>query len=191
MRVVDHKSVSAQAQKTSVSTNNENNSPFSLHNYNEHVTPSAFVPYPKQNQLTTDVQSSKPPETPTPGQSQAENQTKGESSQPQSQASGSEQKSGSPKPRVFTTVLHPTPRVLQAELTLLVTTPDPKAAASNQASRTQTSSVVPQSPVTTQPERGHPAKRQKTLVEPQDLPECEALLVNSLAPPLSRYRGQL
>ena len=182
--MVDHKSVSAQAQKTSVSTSNENNTPFSLHNYNEHVTPSAFVPYPKQNQLTADTQSSKPPDTPASSQHAAENQTNGESTQTQTQANGSEQKSASPKPRVFTTVLHPTPRTIQAELTLLVTTPDPKAAISNQASRTQSSSVVPQSPALTQPDRGHPAKRQKTLVEPQDLVECEALLVKSLAPPL-------
>lgn len=182
--MVDHKSVSAQAQKTSVSTSNENNTPFSLHNYNEHVTPSAFVPYPKQNQLTADTQSSKQPDTPASSQNAAENQTNGESAQTQTQANGSGQKPASPKPRVFTTVLHPTPSTIQAELTLLVTTPDPKAAISNQASRTQSSSVVPQSPALVQPDRGHPAKRQKTLVEPQDLIECETLLVNSLAPPL-------
>ncbi|OKO97787.1 hypothetical protein PENSUB_9713 [Penicillium subrubescens] len=183
VRVVDHKSLSAQTQKTSVSTSNENNTPFSLHNYNEHVTPSAFVPYPKQNQLTTDVQSIKAPETPAPGQTQTENPASGESAEVQSQVNGSEQKPATPKPRVFTTVLHPTPRALQAELTLLVTTPDPRAALAHH-SRTQSSSVIPQSPATTQPDRSHPAKRQKTLVEPQDLPQCESLLVNCLAPPL-------
>ncbi|CAI7574162.1 unnamed protein product [Penicillium pancosmium] len=182
VRVVDHKSMSAQAHKTSTSKTNENNTPFSLHNYNEHVTPSAFVPYPKQNQLTTDLQSSKAPETP-----QSESQTTGETSEAQAKSNEVEQKPAAPRPKVFTTVLHPTSRTLQAELTLLVTTPDPKAAkagAQNQLSRTQSSSVVPQSPAATQTDRGHDAKRQKTLVEPQDLPQCEALIVRALAPPL-------
>jgi len=76
--------------------------------------------------------------------------------------------------------------VLLAELTLLVTTPDPRAAnamTQNQSSRTNPSSVVSQS-AGAQNERGHVAKRQKTLVEPQELQECEALLVQALAPPL-------
>lgn len=183
VRVVDHKSVSAQTHKASASKSNENNTPFSLHNYNEHVTPSAFVPYPKQNQLTADLQSSKPTETP----AQSENETNGEATGAQAQSNETEQKPVATKPKVFTTVLHPTSRTLQAELTLLVTTPDPKAAktaAQNQLARAQSSSVMPQSPATAQPDRGHDAKRQKTIVEPQDLPQCEALIVRALAPPL-------
>lgn len=183
VRVVDHKSVSAQTRKTSAATTNENNVPFSLHNYNEHVTPSAYVPYPKQNQLTTDLQSSKSAEAAT---SQTDGQGGGEASKSQGQGTERSQKNAVLKPRVFTTVLHPTSRVLQAELTLLVTTPDPKAAnamTQNQFPRTNSSSVVPQSS-SGQNDRGHVAKRQKTLVEPQELPECEALLVRALAPPL-------
>lgn len=181
--MVDHKSVSAQTRKASTSASNENNTPFSLHNYNEHVTPSPYVPYPKQNQLTSDVQSSKSSDAPAADQTQPN----GEAADSQGQEAESSQKSASPKPRVFTTVLHPTSRVLQAELTLLVTTPDPKAARSaapNQLSRTSSSSVVPQSSVDNQADRGHVAKRQKTLVEPRDLPECESLIVRALAPPI-------
>ncbi|KAJ5286589.1 Spt20 family [Penicillium angulare] len=186
VRVIDHKSVSAQARKTSPTKTNENNTPFSLHNYNEHITPSPYVPYPKQNHLT-DAQNSKPAEASTD-----HNDEKGanaEASDAQPQAKDTMDKIAPTKPRVFTTVLHPTSRVLQAELTLLATTPDPKAAkASNagQLSRTQSGSLVPQSPVApgSQPDRGNPAKRQKTLIEPRDLPECESLIVRALAPPL-------
>ncbi|KAJ5578749.1 Spt20 family [Penicillium hispanicum] len=186
VRVVDHKSVSAQARKNSASPSNENNTPFSLHNYNEHVTPSAFVPYPKQNQLTHDLQSSKPADTSASGQNQSEKQDNGETGS-QAQGLGPGHKNVAPKPKVFTTVLHPTARVLQAELTLLVTTPDPKVAkplTSSQLPRTQSSSVVPQSPAAAGPQADRPAKRQKTLVDPQDLPECESLIVRALAPPL-------
>ncbi|KAJ5114320.1 Spt20 family [Penicillium alfredii] len=177
VRVVDHKSVSAQARKASASSSTENSTPFSLHNYNEHVTPSAFVPYPKQNQLTSDTQGGKPST-----QNQSDDQTNDEASEQ------TQRKSAPPMPRVFTTVLHPTAQTLQAELTLLITTPDPKAArasAPNQLSHTQSSSIVPQSPANgNQSDREPPAKRQKTLVEPQDLPECESKLIRALAPPL-------
>ncbi|KAJ5725073.1 Spt20 family [Penicillium malachiteum] len=188
VQVVDHKSVSAQARKTSPSISNENNTPFSLHNYNEHITPSAYVPYPKQNQLT-EVQSSKTAESASADQSkpEKEKESNGETADTHEQVTESGNKLDPPKPRVFTTVLHPTARVLQAELTLLVTTPDPRAAkasAAGQLARTQSGSVVPQSPATggIQPDR--PAKRQKTLVEPHQLQECESLIVRALAPPV-------
>lgn len=184
VRVIDHKSVSAQARKTTASSSKENNTPFSLHNYNEHITPSAYAPYPKQNQLT-DVQNTKSNDAPA-GEEQPDRQAKAEGSDAQSQDNDTSQRPSAPKPRVFTTVLHPTARVLQAELTLLVTTPDPKAVAASQAALAQSSSVVPQSPAPlgTQTDRSHPTKRQKTLVDPKDLPECESLIVQALSGPL-------
>ncbi|KAE8145224.1 Spt20 family-domain-containing protein [Aspergillus avenaceus] len=189
VRVVDHKSVSVQARKSSAPSTNDSNTPFSIHNYNEHVTPSAYVPYPKQNQLTADKPV--PKET---GSSQSDVKPDGEQSNDsqrhakEPEPSAAQQKQTPPKPRVFTTVLHPTPRSLQAELTLLATTPDPKAArqgAANSTSRNQ-SSTQPPSPGSSsnQPECGHAAKRQKMLVEPTALPECEAKLTRALAPPL-------
>ncbi|PYH49405.1 uncharacterized protein BP01DRAFT_76536 [Aspergillus saccharolyticus JOP 1030-1] len=191
VRVVDHKSVSQQTRKSSVPSSNDSNTPFSIHNYNEHVTPSAYVPYPKLNQLTSE----KPAAKETTSESQPE--VKAGSEQPgnsDSQTSHNESKvaqSKQPsKPRVFTTVLHPTPRSLQAELTLLATTPDPKAAkqtAAASASRPQGSSSAAPSPgaaANPQQDRMPPAKRQKMLVEPQDLLECEARLTRAMAPPL-------
>lgn len=186
MRVVDHKSVSAQAKKSTAPSSNDNNTPFSIHNYNEHITPSAFVPYPKQNQLASEKSTS------TETAAEQSDTKNGEQSHPvdnsQDAASASQHKQPPPKPRVFTTVLHPTPRSLQAELTLLATTPDPRAAkqAAATASRPQGSSAtVPPSPgASTQPERGHVAKRQKMLVEPDELHECESKLTRALAPPL-------
>ncbi|KAJ9269971.1 hypothetical protein DTO271D3_2349 [Paecilomyces variotii] len=193
VRVVDHKSVSAQTSKASSSTTDENNSPFSIHNYNQHVTPSPYVPYPKQNQITpekTDGKSSgavgNGTDSKTNGDSAANGGKQSES------GSRTPEKQAAAKPRVFTTVLHPTPRSLYAELTLLSTTPDPRAvnkkqAAPNGASRApSTSAAGPQpSPLSTNTtDRGPPAKRQKMLVEPHELHECESKLVRALAPPL-------
>lgn len=142
---------------------NDNNAPFSIHNYNEHVTPSAFVPYPKHNQLASEQAKT---EAAADGKAQSQEQEKPVENVPQPK--------GTPlKPRVFTTVLHPTARSLQAELTLLATTPDPKAAKQATAAANAGS-----------PAQGPPAKRQKMMVEPQDLLECESKLIRALAPPL-------
>lgn len=154
------------------SQSNENNAPFSIHNYNEHVTPSAFVPYPKHNQLASEQAPAKA-EAATDGAQNSQDQNK------EADKAVSQQKGAPLKPRVFTTVLHPTTRSLQAELTLLATTPDPKAArqsAANSGSPTMGSN--------NQADRGHVAKKQKMLVEPQDLLECESKLTRALAPPL-------
>jgi transcription factor SPT20 len=187
VRVVDHKSVSAQTRKSTAPSTNGNNSPFSIHNYNEHITPSAYVPYPKQNQLTSEAAVTK-----TDATASNQSDTKGteeptgdsESSNKENDSNVS-QKQSPAKPRVFTTVLHPTPRSLQAELTLLATTPDPRAAKQSATRPQASSSTAPQSPVVaSNADRGHVAKRQKMLVEPQDLLECESKLTRALAPPL-------
>lgn len=173
VRVVDHKSASAQARKSLASSSNENNAPFSIHNYNEHVTPSAFVPYPKQSQLNGD----KSPSNTTDNQQDA--QANGGSNAESSPAG----KSAAPKPRVFTTVLHPTPRSLQAELTLLATTPDPRAPRQPASNHSRVQPPMSQS-LAVSTDRGQAVKRQKMMVEPQDLAECESKLTRAIAPPL-------
>lgn len=186
--MVDHKSVSAQTRKSTVPSSNDNNTPFSIHNYNEHITPSAYVPYPKQNQLASEKPAST--ETAAEQSDKKESDEQNGQSQQDSQdaASASQHKQTPPKPRVFTTVLHPTPRSLQAELTLLATTPDPRAAkqTGSASSRPQAqSAAAPPSPgASTQLEGGHVAKKQKMMVEPQELMECESKLTKALAPPL-------
>ncbi|KAL4944436.1 Spt20 family-domain-containing protein [Aspergillus oleicola] len=174
VRVVDHKSVSAQTRKAAAPSPNDNNTPFSIHNWNEHITPSAYAPYPKQNQLTSEKSASNDTteqlETNESGEGDEQNKEESQN------AGSSQQKQPVHKPRVFTTVLHPTPRSLQAELTLLATTPDPRA--------TKQAAAPPSPGASTQSERGHVAKRQKMLVEPHELLECESKVTRALAPPL-------
>ncbi|CAG7963780.1 unnamed protein product [Penicillium olsonii] len=172
VRVVDHKSASAQARKTSAASSNENNTPFSLHNYNEHVTPSPYVPYPKQNHLTSATQGAKTEGASSTNQS---SNASAPSEQPEGQDNSTSQKNNATlKPRVFTTVLHPTARSLQAELTLLLTTPKEIPSQANPASGTSGS----------QADRVHVAKRQKMMVEPEQRLDCESKIIHALAPPL-------
>ncbi|OKL56132.1 hypothetical protein UA08_08725 [Talaromyces atroroseus] len=190
VKVVDHKSVSAQTSKAAVTSTDEKNTPFSIHNYNQHVTPSPYVPYPKQNQiksenvdlLKTDAPEKKlnadVPEGSSNGTNTAENAL--------NSANNGSDKQFAPKPKVFTTVLHPTPLSIQAELTFLSTTPHPhangnSAANKKQAPSTQSQTKTPTSLSTAGPP---PPKRQKMLVEPEDLPKFEATLIRAVAPPV-------
>lgn len=163
VRVVDHKSATAQARKATASQSNENNSPFSIHNYNEHITPSPFVPYPKHNQLASEQAAAK-----------TETAPNGTPEQNKEVVKDAPSKEAPLKPKVFTTVLHPTARSLQAELTLLATTPDPRAARQQVVSAESSNDQ----------NNGHVAKRPKMLVESQHLLECESKLTRALAPPL-------
>ena len=181
VRVVDHKSASEQARKTSAPLSDDKNEPFSIHNYNEHVTPSPFVPYPKHEQ------SSENPASKANGESSGQSGAGAKEKQTDGHDGASSPKPSPPKPRIFTTVLHPTPRSVHAELTLLATTPNPKSTSKKQSAHWQASSgstSAPQSPVLTSGDRGHVAKKQKMLVEPQDILECESKLTRALAPPL-------
>lgn len=147
--------------------------PFSLHNYNSHITPSPYAPFPKQVQNQS--------------KSNAVTNSAGNKSSEQTQASGSADQAESKekekpvvngnvdaKPRVFTTVLHPTPLSMQAEITLCALTPDPRAPKKPRPSQANASSSS----------SDRPAKRQKMMVEPDELPEFEAKLIRATAPPL-------
>lgn len=196
---MDHKSASAQPTVTTTASPGEKGAPFSVHNYNQHITPSPCVPYPQQNQPRPKTGEERRPSTDqNPDSQTAGDSTNGSTKPKNEQSESGDSKPSSSKPRVFTTVLHPTPQSLQAELTLWSTTPDPRAAANRQQSQTYQGSRapgsssaqqppnslpgIPSSPVTT--DRPPPAKRQKMMVEPNELPEFEAKLIRATAPPL-------
>ncbi|KAH8699158.1 Spt20 family-domain-containing protein [Talaromyces proteolyticus] len=186
VKVVDHKSMSAQTSKSTVPSSDEKNTPFSIHNYNQHVTPSPYLPYPKQNQVRSEkLDSPKPdPSSKETSGGATEASTTGQNGVTNGTITADESiKQPAPKPKVFTTVLHPTPLSIQAELVYLSTTPHPHA---NVTSNTNKKQPAPQgaSKVSTSAAGQPPAKRQRMLVEPQDLPEFEAKLIRAVAPPV-------
>ncbi|EEQ28538.1 conserved hypothetical protein, partial [Microsporum canis CBS 113480] len=195
VQVIDHRSPSAEPTPVTKASTGQKLTPFSIHNYNEHMTPSSYVPYPKQNQATASSQpitGDQPPQAAkSPDSTEAPDTNKSKGKQP---PAGEVTNAVTTGPKVFTTVLHPTPRSLQAELTLLSTIPDTRAQQRRQSqgfstSRTSTSTSLtqpstPLSAVAPPLERGHPAKRQKMLVEPYELPEVESKLILATAPPL-------
>jgi transcription factor SPT20 len=177
---VDHKSVSAQRSKATITPTDEKSTPFSIHNYNQHVTPSPYLPYPKQNQTKSDKSGSSKTDRKEPDAGVAKETPEG-SNIDENTTTGPElsaEKQPTPKPKVYTTVLHPTPRSVQAEMTFLATTPHPTA--NKKQPPSQSVSKTPSLATS----GGPPAKRQKMLVEPQELPELEATFTRALAPPV-------
>jgi transcription factor SPT20 len=139
------------------------------------------VPYPKQNQIKSEVNDSSKSDLPEkkPDADSADS-TKPAETSIAGNANDAE-KQIEHKSKVFTTVLHPTPLSLQAELTYLSTTPHPHANVNSAANKKQPPSTQPQTKTASgQP----PAKRQKMLVDPEDLPKFEATLIRAVAPPV-------
>ncbi|EED22328.1 conserved hypothetical protein [Talaromyces stipitatus ATCC 10500] len=184
VKVVDHKSVSAKTNKTTATSTDEKNTPFSIHNYNQHVTPSPYVPYPKQNQIKSEVNDLSKSDIPEKKHDpdSADSTTNNKPATENGTAGTTNESGKQPEhiPRVFTTVLHPTPLSLQAELTYLSTTPHPHANANSAATKKQPTTAQPQNKSSGQP----PTKRQKMLVDPEDLPKFEATLIRAVAPPV-------
>lgn len=172
VQVQDHRGSSVES---STSTNNtEDNSyiPFSIHNYNAHITPSPYVPYPKEAVSTAGEAASN--ERPQAGDS--------------SQLKGKEPGKG---PMKFTVVLFPTPLSVHEEVVLHANTVDPKQnnrKHSTAIPRTPASATVPSTPASAIPSTssasGPPTKRQKMMISGNEIQAFESKVVHTLAPPL-------
>ncbi|KAI5301478.1 Transcription factor spt20, partial [Ascosphaera pollenicola] len=194
----------------------------SIHNYNQHVAPSPYAPFPfdqapmnghaSQGQMGSRQPSSQPSlsqQQPQPARPEtSSNASKPPSSTP---ATSKPSLNAPKKPKVFTTVLHPTAQSRAAELFVLYHTPAYKrpylaAAAAAAAARDgdaggdsslpsatlaalSAPSSHPQSPAppsaTAQNDSSlmpPPSKRQRMLIEPHERLEFEAKLINATAP---------
>ncbi|KAL8729395.1 MAG: hypothetical protein Q9166_004788 [cf. Caloplaca sp. 2 TL-2023] len=173
----------AADSKTSSKTTNEKNVPFSVHNYNEHLTPSPCVPYPKL--ATANGSASKA------GNTMAD--TSKTDTEP-SQGNATSQKAPDKGPRIFTTVLFPTQQSVEEELYILANTPDPRSNSRKQsqasaANRTPASATMPHPPtplsaVPPTPITGPSNKKQKMLLGESDMRDLQCKLTTASAPPL-------
>ena len=171
VQVQDHRSTSTTSN-SSTSTNNktDTNVPFSIHNYNQHLTPSPYVPHPQideEPKTTGNAPTAPSVETPISTEKQA---NKG--------------------PKVFTVVLFPTPLSLQEEVFIQANTPDIRnnRKQSVQVPRTPASASIPPTPMSAIPPtpstNGPPKKKQKTMISGQEIHEFESRAMTTTAPPL-------
>ena len=148
----------------------DTNVPFSIHNYNQHLTPSPYVPYPQMED-----------EPKANGNAPAA---------PNAEASVSKDKQASKGPNVFTVVLFPTPLSLQEEVFIQANTPDLRnnRKQSIQVPRTPASASIPQTPMSAIPPtpsaNGPPTKKQKMVISGQEIHEFESRVITTTAPPL-------
>jgi transcription factor SPT20 len=164
----DHKSITAAKETSQVLTATERIEPFSVHNYNSYVTPSPWVPYPKEDTVistkkessTTDEDESRPK---TASEKDKENMPA------PSQLADSKRNRGAKKAKVQTVVLHPTPLAAYVDLAIKATTPLVVPAGNRRESRVDIGTPIsarPQTPLLAMPPTPHigmepPAKRAK------------------------------
>lgn len=172
VQVYDHRSNSASSN-SSTSTNTtktDTNVPFSIHNYNQHLTPSPYVPFPQTAE-----------ELKITGNAPAASST---------ESSASKDKQASKGPNVYTVVLFPTPLSLQEEVYIQANTPDLRnnRKQSVQVPRTPASATIPPTPLSAVPPTpsasGPPSKKQKMMISGQEIHEFESRAITTTAPPL-------
>ena len=179
VRVIDHKSL-ANA-KNDNENSSEDKQTGSLHNYTPYITPSSYAPYPSREQ--SQVKSPRIKQ-----ESTSETDTQGT----QERLDTNKQKK--PGPKVYHVALRPTNMSKHVDLVLDAMAPDPRALNRRQSqaymnARTPVAGAVPNTPISGVPptpsaEKGPPAKKQKLKIDPKDLLEYEARVVNATAPPL-------
>ncbi|KAL5115705.1 hypothetical protein ACEQ8H_006417 [Pleosporales sp. CAS-2024a] len=159
-------------------------SAFSIHNYNNFITPSPYAPYPATN--TNAKPDTKPGQPDAPGKDATLNEDK--ENMPAPSQAGASQKQPV-KPRIWTRVLFPTPQSHLADMQLLATTPMPDIAALKRMQAAGRAGAMPPTPMTAVPptptfSNGPSPKRQKMVLDDSNLHEFEAELYNATCPKL-------
>ncbi|KAL1642927.1 hypothetical protein SLS58_005169 [Diplodia intermedia] len=189
VQLVDHRSADAKTQAGPQNTSSKEGktAQFSIHNWNEYLTPSPWVPYPSPPKSSSD-------ESPPPKSEQANRpaSSAGEIKAKTEGPSADDANAANRSPRVTTKVLFPTALSYQTELELLANTPMPDlAAARRQQSRAAATplSAHPPTPLTSMPPtpsaaRGPAPKRQKMILDETNVHDFEADVINAAAPAL-------
>lgn len=200
VRVVDHKSVAATAGASS-HTDSDDHVPFSIHNYNPYITPSSYVPYPTQEQPkpSSKAKSPIPKQEPDDGSSSQINGGSSSTINGEAPSGGTAEatsRASKKEAKWYHVALRPTLLSRNVDLTLDSMQADPRSLNRRQSQAISSARApgsanmpAPATPLTAVPptptfEKGPPPKRQKTRIDPKDLLEYEAHVVNATAPPI-------
>ncbi|QDS77836.1 hypothetical protein FKW77_006276 [Venturia effusa] len=165
----------ANAASATTTAGGSTQKPFSIHNYNVHITPSPYVPYPEQSMKDTSGKASEKQPMPAPDQ-----------------PASAMQKKASKTPKVFTTVLFSTQSSLLEEMNILARTeyekPGKRLLNGEPSKDGATPTPHPPTPLVSVPPT--PANAKGSSKHPQmiltedNAHEWEAEVVNRTAPPL-------
>ncbi|KAK4556786.1 Transcription factor spt20 [Recurvomyces mirabilis] len=168
VEVHNHKTAGGK-QNSRARGQQEGGEKFSMHRYNEHITPSAFAPYPKKARTDEDGDEKEADEQ------EQKDKDKGK---------------GKDEPKIYTTVLHPTELSRHHEMLLLAATPASELRSNKKKGSTDgSSSAVPATPLLSVPPtpinttHGPLSGNQKMALEEGDLYSFQGdLLVATEAP---------
>ncbi|KFY72167.1 hypothetical protein V499_07693 [Pseudogymnoascus sp. VKM F-103] len=123
VEVHDHKSIATARESSQNLSSSDKTEPMSIHNSNAYLTPSPWVPYPKENLALT-----KPIAIPgAPAESEkgktAEDKDKENMPAPGQPSDNQRSRSNAKKAKISTMVLHPTPMSTYVDLAIKATTP--------------------------------------------------------------------
>ena len=184
VEVHNHRTDGPKAKdETSTSSDGSGAAPFSIHNYNSYITPSPHVPYPTSLSDAKSKQSvaqSKGPDAKEEKDIDKENMPA--PGQPASQKQPN-------KVKVTTVVLFPTQQSRLADMQILATTPMPDPAAYRRNQAAGRAAGNPPTPLTAMPPtptlpNGRSPKRQKMMLDDNNVHEFEAAIYDAQCPKL-------
>lgn len=193
VRIEDHRNTSAASQVTSDSSTGDKVLPFSIHNWNQYITPSPYVPYPLSKSSDRTVNGSSKGGLSANGVTGAASESEKENILPKEQSTETAVENTPKGPKSYTTVLFHTPLSLEEEILIFANMPDLRANNRKQSQvngRTPASATMPHppTPLTAVPSTplasGPPAKKQKMMFTGKDLSILEGKLIATTAPPL-------
>ncbi|PZC95506.1 Spt20 multi-domain protein [Pyrenophora tritici-repentis] len=180
VEVHDFRSNSVKPKDESNSTGDGASSAFSIHNYNNFITPSPFAPHPVNKPESKPAQAS--------AQSKEAEVKEDKENMPAPGQNGAANKQTGPG-KVRTVVLFPTPQSQLADMQLLASTPVTDIAALKRMQAQGRAAGMPPTPMTAVPStptfsNGPSPKRQKMVLDDSNVHEFEAELLNATCPPL-------
>ncbi|KAI8687713.1 hypothetical protein NCS55_00023300 [Fusarium keratoplasticum] len=176
VQVHDHKSV-AQAKDVSKPTPPKGSVvPSSIHNYNQYLTPSPFVPFPKES-LSSDGNVKGGDSKDKPAEEKSKESTV-------AAPAPEDVKGKTTKPKVFTVVLHPTALSLQMDLLIKGSTPKDSDGISAIPPPTPMSIVPPTPTATSMPPPAKRQKREKTELDGSNIHAAEGQILLATTAPL-------
>jgi transcription factor SPT20 len=155
-------------------------SAFSIHNYNNFITPSPHVPYPSGNKADAKSQAA--------AQAKEAESKEDKENMPAPAQNGAGQKQAV-KPKTWTTVCFPTPQSHLTDMQLLATTPMPDLATLKRMQAAGRAGGMPPTPMTAVPSTptfptGPSPKRQKMVLDDSNIYEFESEFYNATCPKL-------
>ncbi|PON23673.1 hypothetical protein TGAM01_v207320 [Trichoderma gamsii] len=181
VQVYDHKAVAQTKDVKRPSSASNAVVPSSIHNYNQWLTPSPYVPYPKEEQNPNETNGKLKEED---TKDTAESDEKDAENEPSSVPADISANNAAPKPKICTLVLHPTPESLRMDLLLKATTEEGRDTSAMAPPSTPATVVPPTPTASSMQPPAKKAKREKGEIDGSNIYAVEGQILLATSGPL-------